>query len=70
MRDLFRETVFGRAVHFISGGKLFRSSDEAAPVEGDVADDEKGVDSNLVDWTENDSEVSSYTFGGYPPADD
>ncbi len=92
MKDLFRETVFGRSVRLLSGGKLFAYSEEIDPsalqkylpihsessstslnVEGKqthqesgkasgpgpeestvLADNEKGVDRLLVDWSPND----------------
>ena len=31
MRDLFRETVFGRFVHFASGGSLFAHAEQRDP---------------------------------------
>ena len=61
MRDLFRETVFGRSIHFISGGAAFSPSDKAALTEEDVTDQEKGQDSELVDWVEDDPEVLLYS---------
>ena len=61
MRDLFRETVFGRSIHFISGGAAFSPSDKAALAEEDATDQEKGQDSELVDWVEDDPEVLLYS---------
>lgn len=60
MRDLFSESAFGRATHLISGGKLFGPNDKltpSTPVEGTPDEDEKGLDADLVDWADNDSEV-------------
>ena len=31
MKDLFRETVFGRLIHLVSGGKLFNYDEELSP---------------------------------------
>ncbi len=92
MKDLFRESVFGRSVRLLSGGKLFAYSEETDPSlleryqlshtkssstslsldgkqtnqesGGDsgaelgkpttIAEQEKGVDHLLVDWSPND----------------
>ena len=82
MRDLMRETAFGRIVHFASRGQVFPSAEQLDPskldkyreanpalaqrtsIESDanVIDGtlslEKGKDVQLVDWEQNDREVS------------
>lgn len=72
MKDLFRETVFGRLVHLASGSWFSRRDEELDPstmlqysvdhsesssrshVNQIHSDIEKGKDTRLVEWAEND----------------